>query len=45
MNDLRYLALKRGLNQLTVVELQRIIYYLPEMIYDEYNFDPNLKRF
>ena len=44
-NDLRYQALKRGLSQLTIEQLERILHYKDEMVYDEYNFNPETKRF
>lgn len=45
MNDLRYHKLKFGLNQLTNEELQRILDYPDEMVYDEVLYDEKTGRF
>lgn len=45
MNDPRYIALRRGLEQLTTEEINRILSYNKEMVYDDFNFDPISKRF
>jgi len=43
--DLRFLALKRGLNQLTVPQLEKVVEYNQrrEMVYDTFNYDAQRK--
>lgn len=43
-DDLRYIKLKKGLSQLTVEELQRILDYKGEMVYDTYNYEESTGR-
>ena len=44
-NDLRYLKIKSGLSKLNKAELQRILDYPHEMVYDDFNFDLVTQRF
>lgn len=44
-DDPRYLALKRGLTQLTCHELIEIILFPNQMVFDNFNFDYTTKRF
>lgn len=37
--DKRYIALRQGLEQLSAEQLNRIISYTNQMVYDEFNFD------
>lgn len=45
MSDLRRIALKTGLEQLSNFELRRILSYSEEMCFDKFNFDEELKLF
>lgn len=43
--DPRYLQLKKGIEKLSISEIQKILDYPEEMVYDGYNFDPYTKRY
>lgn len=43
--DARYERLRKGLEQLSDVELRRIIDYTEPMVYDDFNFDEESRRF
>lgn len=44
-NDLRYTTLKKGLEQLDNSEIQKIIDYPGEMVFDQFNFDESNNKF
>ena len=45
VSDPRYVALKHGLEQLTSDQLQQILDYRKEMVYDMYNYDEDTGRY
>jgi hypothetical protein len=45
LEDPRYQALKLGLEQLSSSQLQRILDYPLEMVYDQFNYDELTGRF
>jgi hypothetical protein len=44
-NDPRYIKLRFGLNQLSNIELKRILDYKGDMVYDDYNYDQRTGRY
>jgi hypothetical protein len=45
VEDERYKALKQGLEQLSSSQLQSILDYSPEMVYDMFNYDEATGRY
>jgi hypothetical protein len=43
--DLRYIQLKKGLEQLSITQLQKILDYKEDMVFDIWNFDEENKLY
>jgi len=44
-SDPRYLKLKVGLSQLTTPQLQKILDYKDQMVFDDWNFDEESRKY
>lgn len=45
MSDPRYIRIKSAIEKLSTEQIQKILSYNQEMVYDEFNFDETAKRY